>query len=81
MQILYPLAVLQIDPLKADSILADPEVIKAIADKRRENPDFLVFQEGFSSTLELAKAKKNGTYILTVHTTYIHTYIHTYTYF
>ena len=52
---------LQIDPMKADSIFADPDVIQAIADKRRENPDFLVFQEGFSSSQELATAKKNGT--------------------
>ena len=43
--------------------MTDPDVIKAIADKRRENPDFLVFQEGFSSPHELAIAKKNGTYI------------------
>lgn len=56
---------IQIDPRKAERILADEEVQQAIAAKRKENPDFLVFQEAFSAPEELISAKQNGS-LLTV---------------
>mmetsp|Transcript_28210 Transcript_28210/g.40169 ORF Transcript_28210/g.40169 Transcript_28210/m.40169 type:complete len:928 (+) Transcript_28210:19-2802(+) len=50
----------KVDPRKAERILSDPQVQQAIAEKRKENPDFLVFQEAFADKEELAVAQKNG---------------------
>jgi len=49
-----------VDARKAERILSDSQVQQAIANKRMENPDFLLFQEAFADKDELAMAQKNG---------------------
>lgn len=58
----------KIDQGKANKILQDPEVVDTIRNKRdtvtTDGKDFLLFQEGFVSAIDLEVAATNGKYRL-----------------
>mmetsp|Transcript_4803 Transcript_4803/g.4958 ORF Transcript_4803/g.4958 Transcript_4803/m.4958 type:complete len:467 (+) Transcript_4803:1574-2974(+) len=50
----------KIDGKKGDRILKDPEVMTAIAERRKGSDDFVLLQESFTCHKELIQAKENG---------------------